>query len=46
MFIRTMLNDRPASNITGGQVVEAVKVHDRFSFFSGLLTESIVTSTV
>lgn len=42
-FIPTMLSDSTYSNVTGGQVVQAVSQGDNVVFFSGLLQNSTVT---
>ena len=45
-FVPTMLNNPMYSNVTGGQVVEAVSMGGNVSFYSGLLTNSTVTKAV
>ena len=45
-FIPTMLNNVKYSNVTGGQRVEAIKVGQNVTFFSGLLQNSTVTKAV
>ena len=45
-FIPTMLNNPAYSNVTGGQVVEAVTQGTSVEFFSGLLANSTVTTAV
>lgn len=45
-FVPTMLMDKMYSNVTGGQVVEGIKVGDNVTFFSGLLANSTVTNAV
>ena len=45
-FIPTMLNNMKYSNVTGGQRVEAIKVGQNVTFFSGLLQNSTVTKAV
>ncbi|KAI9755044.1 MAG: hypothetical protein M4579_004447 [Chaenotheca gracillima] len=42
-FIPTLLTDSAYSNVTGGQVVEAIKSGDDVLFFSGLRANSTVT---
>jgi hypothetical protein len=46
LFVPTMLNDTLLSNVTGGQRVEAVKMNNNVTFFSGLLMNSTVTRAV
>ncbi|KAI4101996.1 MAG: hypothetical protein L6R37_004661 [Teloschistes peruensis] len=43
-FIPTMLNNSAYANVTGGQVVEAVKQGDKVVFYSGLLSNATVTT--
>ncbi|KAF2712057.1 FAS1 domain-containing protein [Pleomassaria siparia CBS 279.74] len=43
-FVPTLLNNKSYSNITGGQVVECIKVGDETVFYSGLLQNSTVTT--
>ncbi|KAL8947324.1 MAG: hypothetical protein Q9222_006380 [Ikaeria aurantiellina] len=43
-FIPTMLNNSAFANVTGGQVVEAVMQEDNVLFYSGLLSNSSVTT--
>lgn len=45
-FIPTMLNNSAYANVTGGQVVEAVKQGDKVVFYSGLLSNATVTTAV
>ena len=45
-FIHTLLNNKAYSNVTGGQVVEAVSMDDKVEIFSGLLANSTVTQAV
>ena len=45
-FIPTMLIDSSYTTITGGQVVEAASIDSNIIFFSGLFTNSTVTSAV
>ena len=45
-FIPTMLNNPAYSNVTGGQVVEAVAQGTSVEFYSGLLANSTVTTAV
>lgn len=45
-FIPTMLSDSTYSNVTGGQVVQAVTQGENVVFFSGLLQNSTVTQAV
>jgi len=42
-FIPTLLTDKAYSNVTGGQVVEAVLAHGNVSIITGLLQNSTVT---
>lgn len=46
MFIHTMLMNSTYSNVTGGQVVEAVSMNNTVMFYSGLLMNSTVTKAV
>lgn len=46
VFLPTMLNDSMYTNVTGGQVVEAVKQGDSVVFYSGLLSNATVTTAV
>ena len=43
-FVPTLLTNQTYTNVTGGQRVEAVAVGQNVTFFSGLLTNSTVTS--
>ncbi|OKL57069.1 hypothetical protein UA08_07412 [Talaromyces atroroseus] len=43
VFIPTYLNDSVVTNVTGGQVVEAIKQDNDTYFFSGLFSNSTVT---
>ena len=45
-FVPTLLTDSSYSNVTGGQVVEAVRQGDSVVFYSGLLNNSTVTTAV
>ena len=45
-FAPTLLDNSTYSNVTGGQVVEAVKVNSGVQIFSGLLQNSTVTQAV
>ena len=45
-FIPTVLNESMYSNVTGGQVVEAVTQGTSVEFYSGLLQNSTVTTAV
>lgn len=45
-FVPTFLSNETYSNVTGGQVIEAVKVGNETVFYSGLLQNSTVTSAV
>ena len=45
-FIPTLLNNTAYSNVTGGQVVEAVAQGTSVEFYSGLLANSTVTTAV
>lgn len=42
-FVPTLLTNELFTNVTGGQVVEAVTTGDNVTFFSGLLANSTVT---
>ncbi|EED20781.1 conserved hypothetical protein [Talaromyces stipitatus ATCC 10500] len=44
-FISTYLNDTAFTNVTSGQVVEAIKQDNKTYFYSGLLANSTVTRT-
>ncbi|KAL8645929.1 MAG: hypothetical protein Q9226_007075 [Calogaya cf. arnoldii] len=44
VFLPTMLNDTMYSNVTGGQVVEAVMQGENVIFYSGLLNNATVTT--
>lgn len=44
VFIPTYLTDPAVTNVTGGQVVEAIKDGNETYFFSGLFTNSTVTT--
>ncbi|KAI4242477.1 MAG: hypothetical protein L6R40_004031 [Gallowayella cf. fulva] len=44
VFLPTMLNNSAYANVTGGQVVEAVKQGDKVLFYSGLLNNASVTT--
>jgi len=46
MFIPTLLTNTSHTNVTGGQVVEAVASNDSVIFTSGLLSTSMVTTAV
>ena len=46
MFLQTQLTDTKYSNVTGGQVVEAVMYNDNVVFYSGLKKSSTVTQAV
>lgn len=46
VFLPTMLNDTMYTNVTGGQVVEAVKQGDNVLIYSGLLSNATVTMAV
>ena len=46
VFLPTYLNDTQYSNVTGGQVVEAVRQGDDVVFYSGLLSNATVTTAV
>ncbi|KAL1609991.1 hypothetical protein SLS60_001656 [Paraconiothyrium brasiliense] len=43
-FVSTYLNNETYANVTGGQVVEAVKVGNETVFYSGLLQNATVTT--
>ncbi|MCJ1259640.1 hypothetical protein MMC24_007479 [Lignoscripta atroalba] len=43
-FIPTMLSNMAFSNVTGGQVVEAIMMGENVMFYSGLLQNSTVTT--
>jgi uncharacterized surface protein with fasciclin (FAS1) repeats len=45
-FIRTYLNDSTVTNVTGSQVVEAIKQDNDTYFFSGLFSNSTVIQPV
>ena len=45
-FVPTLLNNETYSNITGGQVVQAVVIGNETVFYSGLLQNSTVTTAV
>lgn len=45
-FVPTLLTNELFTNVTGGQVVEAVATGDNVTFFSGLLSNSSVTQAV
>lgn len=45
-FVPTLLTNELFTNVTGGQVVEAVKTGDNVTFFSGLLANSSVSQAV
>lgn len=46
VFVPTLLNNETYSNVTGGQVVEAVKIGNDTVFYSGLLQNTTVTTAV
>jgi len=46
VFIPTLLNNSTYSNVTGGQVVEAVKIGNDTVFYSGLLQNTTVSQGV
>lgn len=46
VFVPTLLTNATYSNVTGGQVVQAVKVGNDTVFYSGLLQNSTVTTAV
>jgi uncharacterized surface protein with fasciclin (FAS1) repeats len=46
VFVPTLLTNTTYSNVTGGQVVQALKVGDETVFYSGLLQNSTVTTAV
>lgn len=41
-FVPTLLSNSSFTNVTGGQVVEAIKVDNKVTFYSGLLQNSTV----
>ena len=43
-FVPSLLNDPTYANVTGGQVVQAVRQSDSVVFYSGLLANSTVTT--
>lgn len=43
-FLPTLLNNETYANVTGGQVVQAVKIGNETVFYSGLLQNSTVTT--
>lgn len=43
-FVPTLLTNESSTNVTGGQVVEAVKQEDKVVFYSGLLSNATVTT--
>lgn len=45
-FVPTLLTNELFTDVTGGQVVEAVKTGDNVTFFSGLLSNSSVSTAV
>jgi uncharacterized surface protein with fasciclin (FAS1) repeats len=45
-FVPTLLTNGLFTNVTGGQVVEAVTTGDNVTFFSGLLSNSTVSTAV
>lgn len=45
-FVETLLSNQTYENVTGGQVVEAVKDGDTVSFYSGLRERANVTTAV
>jgi hypothetical protein len=45
-FVPTLLTNQLFTNVTGGQVVEAVASGGNVTFFSGLLANSTVTQAV
>lgn len=45
-FVPTLLTDEQYTNVTGGQVVEAVANDGNVTFFSGLLANSSVSTAV
>lgn len=45
-FIHTYLNDTAYTNVTSGQIVEAIKQDNETYFYSGLLANSTVTQAV
>jgi uncharacterized surface protein with fasciclin (FAS1) repeats len=46
VFVPTLLTNETYSNVTGGQVVQAVKIGNETVFYSGLLQNSTVTTAV
>lgn len=46
VFIHTYLNDTIYTNVTSGQVVEAIKQDNETYFYSGLFSNSTVTEAV
>lgn len=44
VFLPTMLNNSAYANVTGGQVVEAMKQGDNVVFYSGFLSNATVTT--
>ncbi|OCL01494.1 Fasciclin-domain-containing protein [Glonium stellatum] len=44
-FIPSLLTDQSYTNVTGGQVVEAVKIGNQTAFFSGLLQNATISQT-
>ena len=46
VFVPTLLTNATYSNVTGGQVVQAVKVGNETVFYSGLLQNSTVITAV
>lgn len=46
VFVPTLLTNGSYSNVTGGQVVQAVKIGNDTVFYSGLLQNSTVTTAV
>lgn len=45
-FVPSLLTNRLFTNVTGGQVVEAIKRDDNVTFYSGLLSNSSVSTAV
>lgn len=45
-FVPTLLTNELFTNVTGGQVVEAITTGDNVTFFSGLLSNSSVSQAV
>lgn len=45
-FVHTLLQNETYSNVTGGQVVEAVKIGNDTVFYSGLLMNATVSQAV